>query len=36
MTLVDHAEKVAFGVGEDDEVGIVGVEVPVDSPVRGV
>jgi hypothetical protein len=28
---IDDAEAIAFGVGEDDEVGIVGVEVPLDS-----
>src|SRR5215469_6871465 len=28
---VDDAEPVAFGIGQDDEVGILGVEVPVDA-----
>ena len=30
MAEVDDAEAVAVGVGEDDEVGVVGVAVPVD------
>src|SRR5262249_60097360 len=29
---VDHAEQVAIGVGEDNEVGVGGVQVPVDAP----
>ena len=31
MAQIDDAEPVAFGIGQDDEVGIVRVEIPVDS-----
>ena len=31
MAQIDDAEAVAFRIGQDDEVGIVGIEVPVDA-----
>ncbi len=31
VTQVNDAEAVALGIGEDDEVGIVGIEIPIDS-----